>query len=165
MANDIYYLGITTNYEVLESRIFSDLKMRNDVEHYFMATYKRSTSKNAFYEISHIDKEENPLKYQTITLKGINVRFRSGEKWEIFKKKDIKGKVLCFEVTDLLGLTIFEYFHCYPHHTSGLENLLIYCEHLSRLGTHQAVSEVFNLKEEIEKLNKKIDNLKKRKLN
>lgn len=164
MDNKTYYLGISSDYKVIKSTSFEDLRIRNDIEHFFTVIFKKRTPKNTFYEILYVDKEMNPIEAPKFKLKRIEIKYMYGEFWGIWKE-NIKGKVLTFQITDLLGCTISKNFHCYPHHTSGLENLLIYCEHLSRLGTHQAVSEVFNLKDEIEKLNKKIDNLKKRKLN
>jgi hypothetical protein len=149
-----YYLGITQGNKVLETELLNDFLLRKDVIHIFKATYKRSTTKNDFYNIDYLE-DNLPKKKPSFVLNGIKTTYNLGEVWKEFYK-NINGKCLQFSVIDLLGIEKRVNFHNYPNRTSGLENYLNYLDDVLRLSSHQAVLEVKKLENKIVKLKSKL---------
>ena len=155
MDKSDYYLGITKANKIIESNNLNDFLVRIDVIHIFKGSFFKSTPKNIFFKIDYLKEskiKENPIE---INVKDFTTIYNGGEFWSEFHK-NTKGKCLQFTITDLVGVQKKVSFHNYPERFSGLQYFLNYLDDLSRLGTHQAILEVNELKNKIQNLKKRL---------
>ena len=151
----IYYIIVLNDHTVLYQLEIAQFD-QNNVKFIIKCEFQGTTDsdRHSYYKHTLLNYLQKPITDNCFDWDGMDCKLYAQEAWIPFNGK-FSTICISMDITDKLGRFRTIQFRNEKHNLDSYKIMIAHLDTLARVGTHQAVKEIFELEEKIKELTKK----------